>query len=113
MIFKTAWHHGDIVPLARLPVEMPWEPWGERGRGAFTTTRSFVEHKRIAFWPGHLERLQETLRRIDLDPERFTFPSESELVAWVESLDEEDVCLRINAMETAKGDKEVWAVARP
>lgn len=113
MIFKTAWHNGDTVPLNQLPVEMSWEPWGERGRGAFTTTRSFLEHKRIAFWPRHFERLRNTLRQIDLDPERFTFPIESELVRWVESFDEEDVCLRINAMETAKGDMEVWAVAKP
>jgi branched-subunit amino acid aminotransferase/4-amino-4-deoxychorismate lyase len=113
MIFKTAWHNGDIVPLERLPVELPWEPWGERGRGAFTTTRSFLDARRITFLPRHLVRLQETLRRIELDPERFAFPTEGELVKWAESFGVEDVCLRINVMETALGKMESWAVAKP
>jgi branched-subunit amino acid aminotransferase/4-amino-4-deoxychorismate lyase len=113
MIFKTAWHSGEVVPLAKLPVDMPWEPWGERGRGVFTTTRSFLEHRHIAFWPRHLDRLQKTLRRIELNPEQFTIPTENELVSWVESLGAGDVCLRINLMETASGKNEAWAVARP
>lgn len=113
MIFKTSWHAGDVVPIERLPVEMPWEPWGERGRGVFTTTRSFLDHKRIAFWPRHLERLQNTLCRMELDPEQFTLPTENEIVQWVESLGAGDVCLRINVMETASRMMEAWAVARP
>src|SRR5262245_43258744 len=113
MIFKTAWHAGEIVPLDQLPVEMPWEPWGERGRGVFTTTRSFLDHQRSAFWPRHLERLQNTLRRIDLDPEQFALPTENEIVRWLEFLGSGDVCLRINVMETASRKNEAWAVARP
>jgi branched-subunit amino acid aminotransferase/4-amino-4-deoxychorismate lyase len=113
MIFKTAWHAEEIVSLGRLPVETPWEPWGERGRGVFTTTRSFLGAHRIAFWPRHLDRLQKTLRDIDLDPARFTFPTESQIVRWVESFGVGDVCLRINVMETASGKMEVWAVAKP
>lgn len=113
MIFKTAWHAGKVVPLERLPVDMPWEPWGERGRGVFTTTRSVLDSRRIAFWPKHLDRLHNTLRRIELSPDRFTLPTEDDVVSWVESLGAGDLCLRINAMETASGKMQTWAVARP
>jgi len=113
MIFKTAWRLGRIVPLNQLAVDMPWEPWGERGKGAFTTTRSRLDHRCLAFWPRHRQRLIDTLNHIGLPGNEVPLPTESQLVEWVTSLGADDVCLRINVMETAQGSIDVWAVARP
>lgn len=113
MIFKTAWRLGRVVPLQQLAVDMPWEPWGERGKGVFTTTRSRLDHRCLAFWPRHRRRLIDTLNHVGLPGEQIPLPTESQLVEWVESFGAGDVCLRINVMETAQGDIDVWAVARP
>jgi len=113
MMFKTAWRLGRIVPLNQLAVDMPWEPWGERGKGVFTTTRSRLDHRCLAFWPRHRQRLIDTLNHIGLTGEQIPLPTESQLVEWVASLAADDVCLRINVMETAQASVDVWAVARP
>jgi branched-subunit amino acid aminotransferase/4-amino-4-deoxychorismate lyase len=113
VIFKTAWHNGEVVPLDALAVDMPWEPWGERGKGVFTTTRSRLGAQALAFWPRHRRRLVDALVAVGLPGKQIPLPTEGQLVEWVETLGAGDVSLRINVMESATGNMEVWAVARP
>jgi branched-subunit amino acid aminotransferase/4-amino-4-deoxychorismate lyase len=111
-VFPTAWYRGEIVPTESLPIQPAWEPWGVESEGVFTTTRTFQEHGRLAFWQSHAIRLvvaSMSLKNCDnahaiLD--RSTFPQ------WHESLGQE-ACIRINVLAKSIRPYMIWAVAKP
>jgi len=106
-LFPTAWYRGEIVPTDSLPIQPAWEPSESRSAGVFTTTRTFRTNRRVAFWRRHQLRLFESIQIFGGDGR--PYPSESELFEWMDSLNNLDVCVRINLVI---GERP-WAVARP
>lgn len=106
-MLPLAWHRGRIVPTEAIPHQPADDPTPIAG--AFTTTRTWIETGRLAFWNRHVARLRSTLASLGLASHSFVMPTEADLLGLAEALGGEDVTIRLNAA----ADGEVWAIARP